>query len=548
LSNEENALPELEEESNLGESLNRIRGILSRRRWLILLTACNIALGTIIAVWMLPNRYTSEATLVVVAQQVPQRYVVPNSTTDLDSQLQAMKQEVLSRTRLLRMIDEFGLYPKQRKRYAPEQLLALMLKDIDITPMGERPQEKSFDAFRISFTTETALLAQQVTSTLTSLFINEHLRSQEEQSTNTTNFLHEQVMQKKSRLEDQEQRLRDFKMQHVGELPEQQQGNLGILSGLQTQLQNTMASINRAQQQRVYLQSLIDAQRRQAASQNVISPTGASVAVNRPLTPFEAAQNDLARLESKKAELLLTKTREHPDVRSLQREIGKAEETVRRLKSTLPAVEKDNSTPTQAKSSVDTTDPALAQLVSQLESNRLEIENLTKDETRLKATMAQYESRLNQTPVREQQEASIVRETEALRAEYAELQKKEQDSQLATNLEKQQGGQQFRLVDAASLPLVPSSPKRLKTSAMGAVAGIALGLLFAFLLEMRNTSFRSEKEFTKRINVPFVLAIPVLQTRKEERALEWRSKLEWVAGTAIVFCVLIAEYYVYRRG
>ncbi len=376
------------------------------------------------------------------------------------------------------------------------------------------------------------------------------MRSQEEQSSNTTNFLHEQVVQKKSKLEEQEQHLRDFKMQHVGELPEQQQGNLGILSGLQTQLQNTMASLNRAQQQRVYLQSLIDAQKRQAAAAaNAASPIGSPVIANRPLTPLEAAQSDLARLKAKEADLLLSKTREYPDVKSVQREISKAEEVVRRLKATTPAPEKDNSAPAQAKPpSIDATDPALAQLASQLESNRLEIENLTRDETRLKATMAQYESRLNQTPVREQQQASILRETEALRAEYAELQKKEQDSQLATNLEKQQGGQQFRLVDAASLPLVPSSPKRLKTSAMGAVAGIALGLLLAFVLEKRNTSFRSEKEFTKRINVPFVLAIPVLHTRKEERRLERRKQLEWVVGSVLVFGVLIAEYYVYRRG
>ena len=148
---------------------------------------------------MLPNRYTSTATLLVVQQQVPQRYVVPNSETDVTSALQAMKQEVLSRTQLLRMINDFGLYPKQRKRLAPEELVALMLSNIDIVPTNENPQpmnNKDFDAFRISFTTENALLAQQVTNNLTSLFINEYLRTGAEQSTNTTNFLHQQVEEK----------------------------------------------------------------------------------------------------------------------------------------------------------------------------------------------------------------------------------------------------------------------------------------------------------------------------------------------------------------
>jgi uncharacterized protein involved in exopolysaccharide biosynthesis len=266
---------------------------------------------------------------------------------------------------------------------------------------------------------------------------------------------------------------------------------------------------------------------------------------------LETAQNEVIRLEAKKADLLLSKTREHPDVKSVQREIAKAQEAVQRLKATAPPPERDHlasAAPNSPVKPVDGADPILAQLISQRESNKIEIENLTREEARLKATVAQYESRLNQTPVREQQQASIVRETEALRLEYSDLQKKEQDSQLATNLEKQQGGQQFRLVDSASLPLVPSSPKRVKQSAIGAVAGLVLGLLLAFVLEMRNTSFRSEKELTKRFDAPFVLGVPVLQTRQEERRLQWRFKLEWLAGSAMLFIVLIAEYYVYKRG
>jgi polysaccharide biosynthesis transport protein len=539
-------LPE-EEGGDLGELLGKLTGILTRRRWWILLTASAVTLATIGVLWMLPNRYTSEATLLVVAQQVPQRYVVPNSTADLNSQLQAMKQEVLSRTRLLRMINDFGLYQKQRRRFAPEQLVGLILSNIDITPLGERPQERTFDAFRISFTTENALLAQQVTSTLTSLFINEHLRSQEEQSTNTTKFLHEQVLDKKGKLDEMEQRLRDFKLQHVGELPEQQQGNLGILQGLQAQLSNTMSSLNRAQQQRVLLQAQIEAQRRQAAAALVPAAPGSSVVVQRGLSPLEAAQNDLASLETKRTELLRNnKTREHPDVKSIERQIARMEERVKQLSPTAPSIDNRSSTPARPNSEPD--DPAIAQLKAQLESNRMEIADLSRDEARLKTTVSQYENRLNQIPVREQQQASILRETEALRAEYAELQKKEQDSELATNLEKQQGGQQFRLVDAASLPLVPSSPKRVKLSVMGGAASLVLGLLLAFSLEMRNTSFRSEKEFIKRFDAALVVGIPELITPREERRQIWRAKFEWIAASVMAFVVLVAEYYVYKRG
>ncbi len=231
-------MPELEEEAslNLNETIAGALGFLTRRRWWILLPFCCVTLATIAVLLVLPNRYTSTATLLVVQQQVPQRYVVPNSETDVTSALQAMKQEVLSRTQMLRMINDFGLYPKQRKRLAPEQLVSLMLSNIDIVPINENPQRPTIRTSTPSGSLsprKMRFLPSRSPITLTSLFINEYLRTGTEQSTNTTNFLHQQVEEKGKMLEAQEERLRDFKLQHVGELPEQQPGNLGILTGLQ---------------------------------------------------------------------------------------------------------------------------------------------------------------------------------------------------------------------------------------------------------------------------------------------------------------------------
>ena len=195
-----------------------------------------------------------------------------------------------------------------------------------------------------------------------------------------------------------------------------------------------------------------------------------------------------------------------------------------------------------------TEDPAVAQLKSNLEANRIEIENLTKDEQRLKATIAQYETRINTTPIREQQQAGILRDTEVLRQQYSDLLKKEQESQLATNLEKQQGGQQFRLIDPASLPTVPSSPKRVKASLGGVAAGLVLGVALAFFMEMRNTSFYTEKEVTKCLAPPFVIGIPLLPTPMEGRRRKWRNMFQWVTASAMLLVVLAAEVYVLKHG
>src|SRR5580658_8086770 len=225
-----------ETESSPFDILDRVKGILIRRRWWILLTAAVVSLATVAALYRLPNRYTSEATLLVVPQQVPSRYVTPTTETNIADALQAMTQDVLSRARLLELIDEFGLYTKERQRLAPEEVLELMRKYIEIKPAAptpEHPDRKDINSFNISFVAEKAALAQQVTSKLTSFFIQANLKTREDQATNTTNFLQAQLENAKNTLAAQEAKLRDFKTQYLGELPEQLQGNLAIFNAAQ---------------------------------------------------------------------------------------------------------------------------------------------------------------------------------------------------------------------------------------------------------------------------------------------------------------------------
>ena len=159
----------------------------------------------------------------------------------------------------------------------------------------------------------------------------------------------------------------------------------------------------------------------------------------------------------------------------------------------------------------------MAQLRSQLEANRLEIANLSKDETQQKAIVSQYQKRLNLTPVREQQLSGILRDYELSKQDYADLLGKAQQSQLATSLEKQQGGEQFRLVEPPSLPARPSSPKRIQLGLAGLGAGLFLGLVMAFLKELPRPTFHTTKEISQRFGAPLVVALPVLRTPAEKR-------------------------------
>ena len=516
-----------EDNEDLNKTLDRLRGIITRHRWWVILPATATIVGTLFVLSLIPSRYTSEATLLVVQQQVPQRYVLPTTTMNVREALQATTQEVLSRTRLLGIIDEFGLYPKVRNRLSPEALLGLMRHDLEIQPIESESDRREVNAFKISFTANDPLVAEEVTSKLTSLFIEQNLETREHQAATTTNFLRDKVEAAKSNLAAAEEQVRTFKMQHLGELPEQQTGNLAILAGLQTQLQNTMASLNRAREQRGYLESLSE---------------------YRGL----AIQAELARLRNEKATMLDTFTPQHPAVKRITEKIAQKEAALKSLR--VPQTSGTERTPAET-SSVSSVgieeDASLAQLRSQSEANRLEIQNLSKDEQRLKDTIAQYQNRLNATPMREQQIAGILRNYELLKQDYADLLNKETQSQLAGDLEKRQEGQQFRPIDQPSLPTVPSSPNRINITLGGAAAGIGLGLALAFLMDVRDRSFHSEEDLSKHFALPLVVGVPLLLTSYEERSRTRKRAFEWAAGSALalaVFAVEFYEFYLSRHG
>src|SRR5436305_8016190 len=169
--------------------------------------------------WFLPPRYRSTTLILVEQPTMPKDYVMPNVADDLQERLQSITQQILSRTRLLHIIDEFGLYAKSRVAPTPDEKLERMRKDIEIELV--RDNSNRVTAFNVSYSSQDAHTAQLVTSELTNLFINENLEVRQQQSEGTTNFLGDQLEVARKNLTEQEKQVREFKLQHVGELPDQ---------------------------------------------------------------------------------------------------------------------------------------------------------------------------------------------------------------------------------------------------------------------------------------------------------------------------------------
>lgn len=538
----ESHLPEFEQ-SHLPETVRQLFEALLRRRWWFLAIACGTALATVAVVFQLPRRYVSEATLLVMQQQVPERYVVSTTTTGVSEALQAMTQDVLSRGRLEAIIAEFGLYAEERTSQPPERVLARMRKDIGIEATESNPDRRTVNAFKISFAAGSPQVAQRVTTRLASLFISENLKTRADQASNTAGFLAAQLAEAQTKLAAQEKRISEFKSRHLGELPEQQQGNLAILAGLQTQLQNTAAAISRAEQQRVYLESLLRGfETMSASAASASAPAEAAL----PPGPLKEARDELARLRAEQRRLASVYTPSHPDVIKNAAAVQRAQAEVARLEAEQPRPAPGAARrPAPSDVQQQTT---LAQVKSQLEANRVESESLAKDYRGLQLEIEKYQRRLNQMPVREQEMATVLRDHELLKQDYADLLKKKLEAELATSLEKEQAGQQFRLVDAPSLPTVPVSPKRVKLSLLGALAGIVLGVGAAFAVDSHGRPFYSERALARQFAGIAVVGVPPLRTAEEQRARRRVRLAEWLAAAALVIAVAAVEAFVYLRG
>ena len=252
-------------------------------------------------------------------------------------------------------------------------------------------------------------------------------------------------------------------------------------------------------------------------------------------------------MQAERKTLLVSYTPRHPEIQKKDKEIALQQTLVEALKSAKAASPEKHESPGEESSDLEQ-DTVVAQVRSQLSANKLEIDDLTSKEQKLRGDIAAYESRLNVTPVREQQLTSIQRDYDLLKQHYADLLKKEQESQLATDLEKRQQGQQFRLADPPNLPTIPSSPKRLKISLMGLLAGLVCGCVLAFLVDFKDSSFRSEDDAMRRLELPMTIGIPLLFTTAEERSRSRRRVLEYLAASALLIVVAFAEVYVYRHG
>lgn len=506
--------------------------VLSRRRWWLVLPAFVIWLTVWVLAWLLPAVYRSETVILVEQQKVPEQYVLPNVATDLQDRLQSMTQQILSRTRLLAIMESLSLYPKLRSRITMDELIERMRQDIQVEAVQSPNRSGELTAFKVAYLSNSPQLAQKVTAQLTSLFINENLKARQEQSAATTQFLSTQLQEARQGLADQEAKVRDYKSQYLGQLPEQVQSNVQILAGLQAQLQQETDLLGRAKQQSVYLETLHTQWRSLEA--NLGTSTTSPRVVAAP-----SVDEELTRLREQLADLTSHYTDRHPDVRKIKEQIAKTERMKQQnVAQSAASQSTDAERAGRPASAADMqTISSRMELESQIRANKIEIENRQRAIQELQKRIEDYQGRLNMTPVREQQLAALTRDYEQSRKNYEQLLAKRDQSEMATDLEKRQEGEQFRVLDPPNLPQKPYSPNRLKIDLIGLVAGLILGIACSAGSEMIDDRIYSKEQLEKIVTAPVLTEIPPLPTAAEEQQ---QVRMEWVQRIVLSLIVMVA--------
>jgi polysaccharide chain length determinant protein (PEP-CTERM system associated) len=466
-----------------------------RRQWvlIVVLTAVGGPLAYGVARF-LPTKYKSQTTVLVQQSSISADIVKPVDTTDVGERLASMQQQILSRSRLEPVIRQFGLYPKDIDRLPMEELVGRLQKAIDVTPVQPMAETRSsgLPGFYVNVTMDDPHTAQQVCTAVTSMFIAESIRQRQQHSEDTTQFLTQQLADAKANLDAQDGKLAAFKSRYIGSLPDEEQANLNLLVNFTSQLDAATQALARAQQDKSFAEATLTQQ------------LGAWQASQGGRNP-ETLETQLAVLQTQLASLEARYTDDYPDVIKTKNDIAALQKKI---------VEGTNQKtgPDAGKTSTPSMEPVqIQQLRAQVHTYEQVIAEKSKEQDAIKQQIKSYQERVQSSPVVEQQYKELTRGYETAEASYNDLLKKRDSSAMATHLEQQQEGEQFTTLDPANLPDKPSFPNRLLFAGGGFGGGLGLGLCIAFLLELKDTSLRTERDIEFTLRLPLLAMIPAIE-------------------------------------
>jgi polysaccharide chain length determinant protein (PEP-CTERM system associated) len=498
-----------------GASFDLAVEVWQRRRWLAIGVFVLVAVGAITAAWSLPDLYRSTSTVLVARQQVSEAFVRASVTAELETRIQTIHQEIMSRARLTGVITRLNLYPDLRGDLPLDAIVERMRRDIQLELKGveQMAGRAATIAFAVSYTGRDPQKVAEVANTLAALYVEENTRSRERQAHRTAAFLKEQLDSITRELDAQQRRVAEFRLRHTAELPQQLEANLAALERLNSQLRLNGEYQLRAVERGERLERQLGEAKRRPAD---------APAVPKPLADLAAKRQELAQLRRQYSG-------RHPDVIRVIAEIETLEERTTGLET--PPAEPS------AEDSVERIEQHVARSVAELAA-------LREEERFLRTTIREYEARVETAPKRAQELQELSRDQETTKERHDAVLRQYEAAQLAATLEERQNIEQFRVLDPAIAPVRPSAPNRLWLIVMGLVAAAGLGFGAMLAMERLDTSFHTADDLRAFAGVPMVATVRLIRTPADVRQERRRAGLVVAALVVAVGIVAAGSYYI----
>ncbi|NLH49987.1 MAG: hypothetical protein GX444_15510 [Myxococcales bacterium] len=453
-------------------ALEEYISILRYRKWLLVIPVVTLTIVTAFASLFMSNIYRAQTTILVSGGDVSGELVPSTVTNAIEDRVRTVREQILSETLLLNVIQTYELFPEMANG-PTEDRIGRMRSNIKITVNGK-------DMFAISYTGDDPLTVQNVTNRLAQMFISETYGDRQKAATATAEFLAQQLNEIKEQLDKQEQKVAAFKREHIGALPEQMEANQRTLDRLQAQLQSLGEQMAAAEDRKV----LLETQMAQVQGQLMAAGSGQIVTM----------QDQLEQLQAQLTQMEQTLTAEHPDVKELKSKIAK-------LKSDIGSDQTVDGKQYHVNS-------VNRMMFERLQQTTLEIRSMEKQRGSIMGQVAELTNRVSGSPAVEQELSVLERDLTKLRETYQDLQKKHMEAKQSEELESQQKGRQFKIIDEARFPEKPYSPNRPRLVALSFTLGLIIGLIAIFVAEHLDHSFRDDDDLSRFANQSVLATIP----------------------------------------
>lgn len=553
-----------------------IASVLKRRRKSMLITFITILIVSFVIALLLPPVYRSSATILIEQQEMPQDFVRSTVSTFADQRIEVISQRVMTSANLWEIIKKFDLYADKRLSEPREVVIERMRGDIKkqmisadvMDPRSGRPVQATI-AFKISYDNGSAELAQKVANELTSLFLNENLKSRAELAGQASSFMQDEAEKLRGNISENERKIAEFKQKNDGMLPDMLQFNLQAA-------ERAERDVSEMDRQIVLLNNRITTLKTELAK---LTPQSALMTDTgeRVMSP----EGRLKYLESQYASLVASYSPNHPDVIRTKREmdalrvkVGEVDNSqalaqkrvtleadldgaqkkyaadhpdVKRLKQALKALDSEialNSASASARKEVTADNPTWIQFNTEMTAANDEVRTLKLRRDELKSQMDMYRDRTAKMPQVERDYRAMMLDYENAVHKYQETRNKQMEAQLAQSLETERKGERLTLVEPPLLAEKPVKPNRIALFLLGLLVSFGAATASGIIAEKNDDTFWGRESLYRTLGATPLVAVPYIKVTAENKQVRINQLI--VAGLLVFFLISMLAFVHYE--